>query len=487
MSRPFAGLGGTFAALFAVTLLVLLSIGATLPVLPQYVKGPIGSTDLAVGIVTGAYALTGLACRPLAGTVADVRGRKPVVIVGAVVTVIASLLYFAPLGVAGLIFARLVLGAGEGVVYTASSAWVVDITDPARRGRIIGLYGLAIWGGLSFGPPIGDLLHRTVGYGAVWAFAAAAPLLAALIAVRIPRPPRPEPAPTAVGRSRLIASEALAPGLAMTMVTLGYAALAGFIVLHLDARGIEHGATIFTAFALTVVAARILLGWMPDRFGGVRCAIGAGLTEALGLALIALAGSIEVALAGAIAIGAAFSLMFPSLVLLVMERVAPQRRGVAMGTFTACFDVGVGIGAPIAGAAAALGGYGASFAVAAVAACGAIAVVARLGRRRAGLGRAVPIGAVAACLAALALAPPGARAAAGDCLGTPHPKLDRAAEQLRFGITPLAAGSAGTTQAEPVSEDRRRAIGRLRALRPPKRALVLRLNRMFWSDGVAGI
>ena len=280
--------GHTFGALFAVTLLVLLSIGATLPVLPQYVKGPIGSTDLAVGIVTGAYAITGLACRPLAGSIADVRGRKPVVIAGAIVTVVASLLYFLPLGVAGLIVARLILGAGEGVVYTASSAWVVDITDPARRGRIIGLYGLAIWGGLSFGPPIGDFLHRAVGYEAVWAFAAAAPLLAALVAARIPEPPRPGARsrlrPAARGCSPRRRS---GPGLAMTMATLGYAALAGFIVLHLDDRGIDHGASIFTAFALTVVAARVLFGWLPDRFGGVRCAVGAGLLEAVGLIVIA--------------------------------------------------------------------------------------------------------------------------------------------------------------------------------------------------------
>ncbi len=479
------GAGGTFGALFAVTLLVLLSIGATLPVLPLYVKGPIGSTDLAVGVVVGAYAITGLAFRPLAGGFADRRGRKPVVIAGTIVTVVASLLYFLPLGVAGLIAARLILGAGEGVVYTASSAWVVDITDPARRGRIIGLYGLAIWGGLSFGPPIGDFLQRAVGYGAVWAFAAAAPLIAALVAVRIPEPPRPAVDPGADRRSRLFAREALGPGLAMTMATLGYAALAGFIVLHLDDRGIDHGASIFTAFALTVVAARVLFGWLPDRFGGVRCAVGAGLLEAAGLLAIALAGNLAVALAGAVAVGGAFSLIFPSLVLLVMDRVPPNRRGIAMGTFTACFDLGVGIGAPIAGAAAALGGYGSSFAVAALAATGASALAIVVGRRRA-LPGAVPLGA-ALCLAALVLVPARADAADPDCLNGTVPPVTKPAKPLRFGIAPLAAGSAGTTQDPPVPERRAAAISRLRELQPARRDLVLRLNRMFWSDGVAGI
>ena len=51
-----------------------------------------------------------------------------------------------------------------------------------------------------------------------------------------------------------------------------------------------------------------------------------------------------------------------------------------MGTFTACFDVGVGLGAPLAGLAAAIGGYGLSFYVAAVAALAAMGVAVALGR-----------------------------------------------------------------------------------------------------------
>ena len=51
-----------FAGIFVVTALGLLSIGATLPVLPRYVKGPLGGGDLEVGLVTGAFAITGLAC-----------------------------------------------------------------------------------------------------------------------------------------------------------------------------------------------------------------------------------------------------------------------------------------------------------------------------------------------------------------------------------------------------------------------------------------
>ena len=368
-----------FAALFSVTFLTMLSVGSTLPIMPRYVQGPIGAGDISVGIVTGAFAITGLASRPLAGTFADSRGRRPVVIFGALVMAIASALYFVPAGVPGLIVARLLLGAGEGMVYTAGAAWIVDIAQVERRGRIIGLYGLAIWGGLSFGAPIGELLLRAGSYELVWAFAVTSPLLAASIASRLSRPRQAFRVPGAV-RGSLWARESFAPGASLALATFGYAALAGFVVLHLDERGVGRGAEVFTAFALSVVAARLLAGNLPDRLGAARCAAGAAAIEAAGLVAVGMATSPGVALAGAIAMGAAFSTIFPSLALLVINRIDDDRRGIAMGTFTACFDIGVGLGAPIAGAAAALGGYALSFYVAAGFALVAMGLAIRLGR-----------------------------------------------------------------------------------------------------------
>jgi hypothetical protein len=51
----------------------------------------------------------------------------------------------------------------------------------------------------------------------------------------------------------------------------------------------------------------------------------------------------------------------------------------------------------------------------------------------------------------------------------------------------LYAGSAGASQLEPKPEDPVAARQALRALRPARKQLVLRLNRMFWADGVPGI
>ena len=357
----------SFAGIFIVTNLGLLAVGATLAVLPHYVKDNLNGLDLEVGIVSGAFAFTGIVCRPIAGNLADTKGRKPTVIVGALLAAIAGGLYFVPAGIPGLIVARFFLGAGEGTVFTAGSAWNVDMAPVERRGRMIGLYGLAIWTGLTLGPPIGVLLQDAGGFNLVWAFAAGAPLLGAAIASRLPDDYE---AAEGSGSGPFISREALGPGATFALSVFGFAAVSAFIVLSLDERGIGHGPEVFSVFAATVVATRLLAGGLPDRVGPARCAVGAALIETAGLALVGAAEDLAVVIAGAIGMGAAFSLLFPSLSLVAINRVGPERRGKAMGTFTAAFDLGMLVGSPLVGAAAALAGYSAAFYLAAIAALG---------------------------------------------------------------------------------------------------------------------
>lgn len=366
--------GAAFAGIFMVTFCGLLAIGAVLPVLPRYVTGPLDAGNVAVGVVIGAYAVTGLLLRPFAGRYADRRGRRPTVVVGSLLVAVGGFLYLLPLGVGGLVVARLVLGAGEGTVFTAGSAWIVDLAPLERRGRVIGLYGLAVWAGLSIGPLVGELIQHQAGYDAVWIFAGAAPLIGAAIASRIPDPFEPPP-PSEHEHHSLIAREAVRPGMALALGAIGYGTVATFVVLHLDARGVGHGASVFGAFAAMVVLTRLLGGDLPDRVGPARVAFGAALVEAAGLTTIAVASSLPVAILGALAMGAAFSLLYPSLSLIVVGRISDARRGAALGTLTAFFDAGVGLGAPLAGLAATLTSYEGSFLVAAAIALAAAALI----------------------------------------------------------------------------------------------------------------
>lgn len=372
--HPFlVAIGGVFAA----TLGAFLAVGAVLPVLPRYVHGPIGAGDVAVGVVVGAFTVTAIVARPWSGRLADERGRRLVVAAGAALMAVGGAMLFLRAGVAGLLASRLVLGIGEALVFTGGSAWVVDLAPADRRAQSIGLFGLSVWGGLAAGPAIGDLLYDVGGYDVVWAFAALAPLAGAVIAWRLPERPPPG---RGTGRRPLVAREAIGPGVPLALANAGYAVMAGFIVLHLEREGSGHGAAVFAAFAVAMVGTRLLAGRRPDDWGPRRSAVLAGIAEAAGLALIAVAADWPLALAGGVVMGAGFALLYPALAAIVVERAGETRRGVALGSLTAFFDAGFGIGGPLAGGVAALAGYEAAFWMGAGFALAAAAMAWRVAR-----------------------------------------------------------------------------------------------------------
>jgi MFS family permease len=281
--------------------------------------------------------------------------------------------------VPGLVAARLVLGVGEGCVFTAGATWAVDLSNEENRGRILGLFGLAIWSALAAGPLLGQILLDNVSYDAVWAVACAAPLAAALLARSLPESPV-VPRPGAE-RVPFLPRPTLRPGLALTLASIGHATFASFIVLHTAKQGIGHGAAVFAAFATAVVGARLLGGNLPDIVGPRRTAVAAAGAEAAGLVVIAQAHTLATAIIGSLVMGVGFSVLFPSLALLAVNEVGDAGRGAALGAVTAFFDVGQGIGGPIAGAISSAAGYGTAFMVAAVAAA-AGGTVAALGAPR---------------------------------------------------------------------------------------------------------
>ena len=104
-----------------------------------------------------------------------------------------------------------------------------------------------------------------------------------------------------------------------------------------------------------------MAGGLPDRLGGQLGAVVALVCESVGLVVVATATSLVAAVAGACAAGFGIALLFPSLSLIVLERVEEHRRATAIGGFAAFLDVGVAVSGPLTGAVAAAAGYPASF------------------------------------------------------------------------------------------------------------------------------
>lgn len=350
--RPFLGLFGSIFASY-------LALAAFLPALPVWSRDALGIGGFWIGVAVTATAAAAFLTRPVAGALAERAGYRRTMVAGAILVALGSagFLLPLPLPLAAVIALRLVQGVGEGAVFTAGAVWIVRRVPAERRGRLVGLYGLAMWSGITLGAIAGAALMQAVGVSAVWLFATAAPLVGGLGCLGVAAPP-----PVAQARRIVfLPRAAFGPGASLALAAAGFAALAAFAVLHLEARGVAGGVLALNAFSAAYVLVRLVLGDLPDRLGPRRVAVACAVVEAVGLAVVATAASLPAAVVGGLVMGAGFSLLYPALALIAIAGAPADQQGAALGAYTSFWDIGLGLSGPLLGAVAAAGGYPAAY------------------------------------------------------------------------------------------------------------------------------
>ena len=369
--------------IMAVVLIAFLIIGVALPVLPHHVHQDLGFGAFIVGLVTGSQFGASLLSRVSAGHYADRRGPKRAVVIGLITGIVAGLLYILSLyfarvptvSVTILLFGRALLGRAESFIITGAVSWGLVLVGEKNAGRVIAWIGMAMFAALALGAPLGTALYSAGGFAGVAIATTLMPLLAVLVvAPLLPVPPQQRVRPSL----RTVAAAVWLPGLGAALSSIGFGAIIAFSSLLSAQRGWSPVWLVFTSFAVSLVAARLLLGHVPDWLGGARVALVCMLIEAVGLALIWFALDRAWATAGAALAGFGYSLVYPGLGAEAVRRAPPQSRGLAMGVYTVFLDVALGFGSPTLGLVAGRFGLDAAFLVSALIALGASAIALRV-------------------------------------------------------------------------------------------------------------
>ncbi len=157
-------------------LLALTSIGAFMAPLDGSIVAvalPVMGPDLHLSFaaamwVQAAYLLTTAVLLIPLGRLADQHGRVRFYLLGIVVFTVGSLLAALSMNGAWLIGSRIVQGAGGALMVVTAAAIVTAVFPPRERGRALGINVMAVYIGLSVGPPLGGLLADTLGWRSIF-------------------------------------------------------------------------------------------------------------------------------------------------------------------------------------------------------------------------------------------------------------------------------------------------------------------------------
>ena len=373
LTPAFLGIAASVLAFFVAS-------GMFLPATPRFTAGPLGGDDLAVGLVVGSFSISSLLLRPFAGRWADQRGRRIMLIVGAILQVAAAAGHLFADSIAILVAMRLLLGTAEAIFFVGGMAAATDLAPERRRGEAISLISTALYLGVAIGPVLAEWLFGAAGYPAIWIAATAISIAAVAISWIAPEtlPPAARRRPEAA--ASLIHRRGIVPGLLVLCGAWGMGAYFAFLPLLGDELGLDGVGGYFAAFALVVIGLRIAFARLPDQLGPARLSGTALVLSATGMAIAGLMpGELGLWLA-TIVFGTGVAFTFPAIVALSVMGVPPDERGAVVGTTTLFIDVAFGLSPALLGLLAGATGYPATFLVSGVvAAVGAAWLLVRGG------------------------------------------------------------------------------------------------------------
>ena len=357
-----------------------LSIGLLLSTLPSFVHLHLGLSPVWAGVAVSLQYLATLVSRPWAGRMTDIKGSRATVLLGQTAGLLSGLFILTAAALqresaafcfAVLLASRLILGCGESCVATGSTTWGLGRVASEDAALVISWSGIASYGAMALGAPIGIWLDNQYGIGGIGAAVTGISVLSFAFSLWLNDVPllRGAHLPFA----QLVRRVSL-HGLGLGFGTIGFGAIATFTTLYYGSRAWSDPSYALILFGFCFVLTRLLFEGSIKRWGGLVVAAVSLALESVGLAILWVASNPDVALLGAALSGAGFALVFPALGVEAVRTVRPPDRGSALGVYTAFLDLAMGITGPAAGYIVGSFGYPAIYLMGAImAACGLLA------------------------------------------------------------------------------------------------------------------
>jgi MFS family permease len=335
--------------------LFFLSFNLLLPELPDHLAA-LGGGEYK-GFIIALFTLTAAISRPFSGKLTDTVGRIPVMVFGSLVCFVCGFFYPWALTVSSFLLLRLLHGFSTGFKPTGTAAFVADIVPAEKRGEAMGLLGVTGSLGMAAGPAFGSWLAEHFSLNTMFYCSSAAALLSVLVQGTLTETlPKAQRQRFHFSLLKLKLDETLeprvlAPALTTLLCLFPYGAVLTVIPDQSRLLGLA-GPTkglFYICYTVASLAVRLVAGKASDTHGRVPVLRWSTAMLALGLAVLVWSPSVPVFLLGAVIFGLGTGLNSPTLYAWTIDLSHPERRGRGVATMYIALEVGIGIGALLAG------------------------------------------------------------------------------------------------------------------------------------------
>ena len=323
------------------------SFNMIIPELPDFLTH-LGGAEYK-GYIISLFTLTAAISRPFSGKLVDQIGRKPIMIYGAVVTMLCSISYVFLVGVIGFFILRLLHGMSTGFAPTGRTAFLADMVPLNKRGEAMGILGISASLGMAGGPALGSEVAKYFGLDAMFYVSAIMAVISILIVMPMKETLK-DPKPFKwnmlnVKFSDIYEPKVIGPSLIMVLYAYSFGTVLTIIPDYSKYLEIGNKGLFFTTFFLSSLFSRLIAGKISDKKGRV-IVIKAGLfIFSIGLITTALATSKWMFLSGAFMYGLGGGITSPTIFAWTIDLSDQIRRGRGISFMYLAMEIGIGVGA----------------------------------------------------------------------------------------------------------------------------------------------
>ena len=353
-----------FWVLCTSTVLFMASFGMVMPELPGFLT-ELGRPDL-IGWIVGLFTLGAFLSRFFSGRIADRAGRRPVMLFGTWVTMIAGLGYIGvgaitgkavwsgvPVAVWAFLTLRLLHGMSTGFRPTGTTAFLTDITPLNRRGEALGYLGVAGNAGMAGGPAIGSWLTVQYGYNAMFIVSTLFGLIALVMTLRLPETlpegRRVKWSDLYVWKGDVMDLSAWPAALGLLPVAFAFGTFLTISPDFVSSLGYVYKGSFNTVIVIASISMRLIAGRASDRRGRVPLMLIGGALLAVGMFGLSVVETKAMAALFGVIYGMSIGINMPTIMAWTADLARPGRVALALGTMLMSLEVGIGVGAVFSG------------------------------------------------------------------------------------------------------------------------------------------